>query len=85
MKKDPELFDVAIIGGSVSGSYASILFAEKNYRVALIERDKLPRRKACGEGMTRYAKKYLKRIGVWDLISPEFIRPFYGYEIFDDT
>ena len=48
-------FDVAVIGGGPAGSAAAMALAEKGARVALFEKERLPRYKTCGGGITRRA------------------------------
>lgn len=44
-------YDVAIVGAGPAGSTAALLLARGGLRVALIERESLPRYKTCGGGM----------------------------------
>jgi 2-polyprenyl-6-methoxyphenol hydroxylase-like FAD-dependent oxidoreductase len=42
-------YDVVVIGAGAAGSAASILLAEAGWRVAVVEQNRYPRRKVCGE------------------------------------
>jgi len=55
------VFDVVVVGGGPSGASAARRCAERGLRVALVEREKLPRYKPCGGGVS---VKALQAIGV---------------------
>jgi flavin-dependent dehydrogenase len=40
--KNPENFDVAIVGGGLAGLSASILLAKAGYKIILFEKEKYP-------------------------------------------
>ena len=42
-------FDAVIVGAGLAGSAAAIQLARAGWSVALIERQRFPRRKVCGE------------------------------------
>ena len=46
-------YDVVIVGGGPAGSTAAKFLSEKEISVLIIEKDKLPRNKPCGGGLTR--------------------------------
>jgi len=46
-------YDVAIVGAGPAGSTAALLLSKKGYNVILIEKDKFPRDKPCGGGLTK--------------------------------
>ncbi len=56
--------DVLIIGASLSGSVVARSFAGTGKSIIVIDSDKFPRRKACGEGLSNTAFNYLKSIGI---------------------
>lgn len=78
-------FDVTVIGGSLSGSYLALLLSQSGYRVLLVEKEHLPRRKACGEGMAEVAKRYLQKIGIWNALPADSYSPYYGYDLYLET
>jgi len=45
-------YDVIIIGGGPSGSLLAFLLSKKGYSNLILEKEKLPRYKACGGGLT---------------------------------
>ncbi|MGH8770925.1 MAG: FAD-dependent monooxygenase, partial [Burkholderiales bacterium] len=46
-------FDVVIAGAGPAGSHLSCLLARDGWRVALFDRDRFPRDKPCGGGLSR--------------------------------
>ena len=69
-------YDVAVIGASISGATAAGFFGREGIRVALIERDEFPRRKACGEGVSDIALAALSRLGLGEALRSWKARPF---------
>ncbi|MEO5883415.1 MAG: FAD-dependent oxidoreductase [Caldimonas sp.] len=57
-------FDVAIVGAGPAGSSAAILLARAGWSVALIERQRFPRRKVCGECIAASNLALLDALGV---------------------
>lgn len=51
-----ELQDVIVVGAGPAGSRAARLLAEARFRVLLLEKEKLPRYKACAGGLTGKAQ-----------------------------
>lgn len=52
-------YDVVVIGAGPAGSSAALTLAEQGVRVALLDRARLPRYKACGAGIVGRAMKIL--------------------------
>ena len=52
-------FDVAIIGGGLSGSSTALNLAKKGYSVLIIEKEKNQDFKPCAGGMASSMKKFL--------------------------
>ncbi|MGZ8984573.1 MAG: NAD(P)/FAD-dependent oxidoreductase [Methylotenera sp.] len=61
-------FDVIIVGAGPAGSSAAILLARAGWSVALIEKQRFPRRKVCGECIAASNIPLLEALG----ISPAF-------------
>ena len=61
-------FDVIVIGAGPSGSCAASLLAEKGLKVCLLEKDRFPRQKVCGDGISGQTKKLLEELKIY----PEF-------------
>ena len=57
-------FDSAIVGAGPAGSAAAILLARAGWSVALIERQRFPRRKVCGECIAASNLPLLDALGV---------------------
>lgn len=64
----PERCSVAIIGGGPAGSALAALLARAGRRPVLLERDRFPRQKLCGEFLSMEAQALLKRIGCLDAV-----------------
>jgi len=56
-------YDVIVIGAGPAGSASAILLAQKGYRVALLDREKFPRDKVCGEFISPGADPILAELG----------------------
>ncbi len=52
-------YDVIIIGSGPSGGMAAVVCAEAGLRVAIIEKEQLPRRKVCAGGLVKRAAQLL--------------------------
>jgi flavin-dependent dehydrogenase len=53
-----------VIGAGPAGSAAASVLGSSGYRVLLLEKDRLPRRKVCGEFLSGRAREGLGRLGV---------------------
>lgn len=53
------IYDVVIVGGGPAGSSAAIRLAAEGFHVALLDRARFPRDKACGEFLTPQARALL--------------------------
>ena len=69
-------FDAVIIGAGPAGSSAAILLARAGWSVALVEKQRFPRRKVCGECIAASNLPLLDALG----IGPEFAR-LAGFEL----
>jgi len=76
-----ECCDVAVIGASISGATAAGFLGREGVRVALIDRNDFPRRKACGEGVSDIAIEALGRLGLGDALAAVEGAPFFSYRI----
>jgi flavin-dependent dehydrogenase len=63
-------FDAVVIGAGPAGASAAILLARAGWSVALVERQRFPRRKVCGECIAASNLPLLDALG----IGPEFAR-----------
>src|SRR5947209_15023084 len=57
-------FDVAIVGAGPAGSTLGTLLARRGASVVLIDRDRFPRDKLCGEFLSSDALPILQRFGI---------------------
>jgi flavin-dependent dehydrogenase len=56
--------DVIIVGGGPAGSAAGILLARRGYEVVLLEKQRFPRDKLCGEFLAPEGRSILEKLGV---------------------
>ena len=63
-----ELFDVAIVGGGPAGSTCAAFCAAAGLRTLLIEREKFPREKVCGDCINPACWPVLERLGLTEQI-----------------
>lgn len=55
--------DVLIIGAGLAGLASAILLARSGFHVVVIEQDRLPKHRVCGEYVSREALPFLERLG----------------------
>ena len=63
-----ERVDVAIVGGGPAGSACAIVCAQNGLRTIVLEREKFPREKVCGDCLNPACWPVLRRLGVADAI-----------------
>src|ERR1043165_8065311 len=59
-----EVFDVAIVGGGPAGSTCAAFCARAGLRTVLIEREKFPREKVCGDCLNPECWPILRQLGI---------------------
>ncbi len=59
-------FRVAIVGAGPAGASLAIRLAKENFRVTLIEREKFPRQKLCGEFISPECSRHFRDLAVLD-------------------
>jgi flavin-dependent dehydrogenase len=57
---------IVIVGGAVAGASAAIRLAQNGFRVCLIERERFPRQKLCGEFVSPECLEHFRSLGVLD-------------------
>jgi flavin-dependent dehydrogenase len=57
-------YDAVVVGGSVAGSTAARELARRGLRVALVDKARFPRNKACGEGLLPHGLAALREMGL---------------------
>jgi geranylgeranyl reductase family protein len=63
-----EIFDVAIVGGGPAGSTCAAFCAAAGLRTLLLEREKFPREKVCGDCLNPASGPILHRLGIAERI-----------------
>lgn len=56
--------DAVVVGAGPGGSAAAAVLAQRGRRVLLLEKDRFPRPKVCGEFLSATARESLERLGV---------------------
>ena len=64
MQQNPEVYDVAIIGGGPAGCACALALKNSGLNIILIEKNTFPRDKVCGDAIPGIAVKILKEISV---------------------
>ena len=62
-------YDVVVVGAGPAGSMAAYQLARLGWTVALLDRSRFPRDKACGDGLTRIAVRQLQAMGLGDRLA----------------
>ena len=57
-------WDVAVVGGGPSGAAAAYWLAEAGHRVLVMDKNRFPREKTCGDGLTPRAVRQLHDMGL---------------------
>ena len=57
---------LAIVGAGPAGASAAIHLAQKGFRITLIERERFPRHKLCGEFITPECLRHFRELGVFE-------------------
>jgi 2-polyprenyl-6-methoxyphenol hydroxylase-like FAD-dependent oxidoreductase len=61
---ETDSYDVAVVGAGLAGSGFASALAQRGWNVLLIERDRFPRHKVCGEFLSPEAQHSLHNLGV---------------------
>lgn len=72
-------FDVLVVGASLAGASFTASFKNSGLRIAIIDKAHFPRRKPCGEGLSRAGLSWLESLGLD--ISPLKMRNLTGYKV----
>jgi len=64
--KKRDFYDVAIVGAGPSGSTCAYYLAKEKTKVLLLEKQKFPRDKHCGDAVCKTAIEILREMGVYD-------------------
>jgi menaquinone-9 beta-reductase len=71
-----EIYDVIIVGAGPAGTTCAFYLAQANFKVLLLEKEKFPRNKVCGDAFTQRTFIHLDRMGILDRLIKE--RKAYG-------
>jgi len=66
-----QTFDVCIVGAGPAGSTCAFYLAEQGVKVLLLEKERFPRDKLCGDAVCSPAHAHLRRMGVLQEIEAE--------------
>ncbi len=66
MHKDKPKLKIAIVGAGPAGTSLAIRLAKNNFAVTLVEREKFPRHKLCGEFISPECLEHFRELGVLD-------------------
>lgn len=61
-----ESFDAVVVGAGPAGTSAAFELGRAGHRVLIIDKEKFPRDKTCGDGLTYKCREPMQRMGVWD-------------------
>jgi menaquinone-9 beta-reductase len=61
-------FDAAIVGAGPAGSSAAVFLARKGYSVALVEKQRFPREKLCGDFLNPANWEIFEKLGIEDAL-----------------
>lgn len=64
-------FDVCIVGAGPAGATCAYYLARQGVRVLLLDKERFPREKLCGDAVCAPAHKHLRRMGVLQAIEAE--------------
>ena len=65
--KGNKIFDVIIVGGGLAGLTSAIHLSKFNKKVLLIEKNRYPKHKVCGEYISNEVLPYLNSLGIYPL------------------
>ncbi len=75
MQDRAEILDGVVVGGGPAGAAVAVWLAQAGWHVALLDRARFPRDKACGEFLTPQAVRLLDELGVWKALQEAGARP----------
>ena len=65
------VWDVVIVGAGPSGATCAMVLARRGHRVLLLDKERFPRDKACGDLLIPDAITVMKRLGTYDAVRRE--------------
>lgn len=70
--------DVIVVGAGPAGSSTSAFLARSGYDVLLLDKEKFPRDKPCGDGQGPRSVEMLKELGVYEVMKEKGCHRLYG-------
>ncbi|HSQ05819.1 MAG TPA: FAD-dependent oxidoreductase, partial [Burkholderiales bacterium] len=64
-----KVYDALVIGGGPAGATATLLLAREGWSVAVVERERFPRHKVCGEFISAATWQLLRELGLADALA----------------
>lgn len=77
------MHDAIIVGGGIAGSATALRLARHGHSVVLLDRERFPRDKVCGEGLMPHGVAALRELGVGEAVAA-FAQPFEGIRYLAD-
>jgi geranylgeranyl reductase family protein len=77
-----KVHDVVVVGAGPAGSAAAIFLAQAGYDVALLEKARFPRDKACGDLVSAKGLSLLERLGCLDAVAQRALTPIDGATVY---
>lgn len=74
-------YDALVIGAGLAGSGTAAALARRGWRVLLVEKDRFPRRKVCGEFLSPESQQALEKLGLLPVVSRLGPHPLHRAEI----
>ncbi|REK71378.1 NAD(P)/FAD-dependent oxidoreductase [Paenibacillus paeoniae] len=62
------IYDVVVLGGGIAGSVAAKSLAEQGWRTVVLDRQRFPRHKVCGEFLSPESLATLSRLGLLEAV-----------------
>lgn len=73
--------DAVVVGAGPAGATTAILLAEQGLSVVLLDRERFPRDKVCGEYLSPEGRRILDRLGVLSTLEARGARPLRGMRV----
>ena len=80
-----ERYDLIVVGAGPAGSATSYYASKAGLRVLLLDRQKFPRDKTCGDGLMPHAASEVALMGLGDWLEEPHHGKFSGFSIYTNT
>lgn len=85
MPESSERYDLIVVGAGPGGSSAAYYAARADLNTLLLDRQKFPRDKPCGDGLMPHAAEELMLMGLGEWLDEPHHGKFSGFSIYSDT